>query len=94
MSFTPYDPSTLSQRIQSQLAGISELSAYFASTSGSAETPVAVPASDNRVEAKKLRLDEMIRIHLGDEWWADMRDEEARVFLEKKRMGSSCSSLE
>jgi hypothetical protein len=103
-SSSPYDSSDLQQRIHTQLAGLTELSAYLANrTRSSSGIPSAssTTLSDNYIieqntmAADRVREESlgMNRVHLGDEWWADMTEQEMLSFLKRKEIGE-CAFLE
>ena len=96
-SSTPYDSSNLQQRIHTQLAGLTELSAYLAqrtrSSSRGSSGSSSIISDKEIVEKDEMaeRMGEeglsMNRVHLGDEWWADMTEQEMMSFLGRKEIG-------
>ena len=90
-----YDPSPLDQRIHAQLEGLGELATYLTRSASSRAT--AGPSQINRAAAfreheileEKEEMSNMRRVHLGDEWWADMTESEMVGYLERKQAGRS-----
>lgn len=92
-SAIPYDPTSLEQRIESQLAGLGELATYLTrSVSSVAQAgPSQAPRTGSKTGTGKESEEEMDlrRVHLGDEWWADMTEQEMVDYLERKQTGMS-----
>jgi hypothetical protein len=93
----PYDSADLQQRIHAQLSGLTELSTYLASRTSSL---TGGPSDSTSIRSQKVVREEdkmvksaegdglgMNRVHLGDEWWADMTEQEMLSFLQRKEMG-------
>jgi hypothetical protein len=93
----PYDPADLSHNIQTQLAGLGELAVYLTRsvTSGAIAGPSQVkPTSPQTLTMGEREEEEKMetvlrRVHLGDEWWADMTEQEILGYLERKETGKS-----
>lgn len=102
---TPYDPSTLQQRIHREIVGISALSEFLAGlgTQGIVSPPPDDPTSDGTQEEmpRQEQMTEMIRIRLDDEFWVDMTPDQVTEFLRRKeackcprhRPSPTCSSM-
>lgn len=97
---TPYDPTTLQQRIHREIVGISALSEFLAAfdTQGIVLPPsddtttkdTAVPVEQMSVQETKP---EMIRIRLDDEFWVDMTPDQVTEFLRRKEACKSSRNL-
>ena len=93
-----YDPTPLDQHILAQLEGLGELATYLTRSASSRAT--AGPSQIHRtavlrkheVTKEKEEMSELRRVHLGDEWWADMTEQEMVVYLERKQAGRSKQS--
>jgi hypothetical protein len=101
----PYDPSDLSQHIHAQLEGLGELAIYLTrsvSSRGAASagpSQVKAGSTENKKgesTQKKEQVAEMEvalrRVHLGDEWWVDMTEQEMLGYLERKEKGECALS--
>jgi hypothetical protein len=96
----PYDPSDLSQHIHAQLEGLGELAIYltrsvsFRGAASAGPSQVKAGSTENKKgesTEKKKQVAEMEmalrRVHLGDEWWVDMTEQEMLGYLERKEKG-------
>jgi hypothetical protein len=96
----PYDPSDLSQHIHAQLEGLGELAIYLTRSVSSRGAASAGPSQvkAGSTENKKVEMTEkkeqvaemkmaLSRVHLGDEWWVDMTEQDMLGYLERKEQG-------
>lgn len=96
----PYDPSDLSQHIHAQLEGLGELAIYLTRSVSSRGAASAGPsqvkaASTESMEVERTERKEEVaemevalrRVHLGDDWWVDMTEQEMLGYLERKEKG-------
>jgi hypothetical protein len=86
-SATPYDLTTLQQRIHQEIIGISALSDFLATfemqSTGSEPTQPQIVGGIEEEPAGKAKV-EMIRVRLDDEFWVDMTPEQVSGFLNRK----------
>lgn len=90
----PFDPTTLQQRIQREIVGISALSEFLAALG--TQVGVSEPAGDTAAKdtdagsssfkqmSSQQPRTEMIRIRLDDEFWVDMTPDQVDGFLRRK----------
>lgn len=96
----PYDPSDLSQHIHAQLEGLGELAIYLTRSVSSRGAASAGPSQVKAAFAESTQLERtekkeqvaememaLRRVHLGDEWWVDMTEQEMLGYLERKEKG-------
>jgi hypothetical protein len=88
---TPYDPTTLQQRIHREIVGISALSNFLAafhpqsiSSSPSVHPAVTETAASVEEMPKQDAKTEMIRVRLDDEFWVDMTPDQVTEFIRRK----------
>lgn len=87
----PYDPTTLSEKIITDLAGLEELQAYLRKSNQGAigkDTQGTKKDKVTRFETVDLgQVGSTMRVHLGDTWWVEMKQEEVESLLERKQAG-------
>jgi hypothetical protein len=93
----PYDPSDLSQHIHAQLEGLGELAIYLTRSVSSRGAASAGPSqvkagSTENKKGESTEKKELRRVHLGDEWWVDMTEQEMLGYLERKEKGECALS--
>lgn len=87
-SSTPFDLTTLQERIQREIIGISALSDFLAAFGKQTIGPGTTKQRLAKEEAPEVSSAQskmsMIRVRLDDEFWVDMTPEQVSGFLSRK----------